>query len=221
MVSDEERREVARKLREYTKTGEYLDYALIEAVTGTVDLSEVPKSGTPIGYVVADLIDPQEITEDTSDGYHTFRQLYYQRMKLFSVLVAEHINRAWKTRRHEDGELCFGGGWFLVAIDTPNGTYGYHYEEKYWYEFDCDELPKAKPWDGYDERDVGRLMSLVGEPRSSQRERTCHNVRARFAEAGYECSECHFTAEELRGWRKWTFCPGCDARITEVDDDDD
>lgn len=47
-------------------------------------------------------------------------------------------------------------------------------------------------------------------------ERTCTNVRTRFAEAGFECSECHFTAEELRGWRKWTFCPGCRARIMEV-----
>lgn len=75
------------------------------------------------------ILEPPEITEDTSDGYHTFGQLYYQRMKLFSVLVEEHIDRAWKTRRHEDGELCFGGGWFLVAIDTPVGTYGYHFAE--------------------------------------------------------------------------------------------
>lgn len=56
-----------------------------------------------------------------------------------------------------------------------------------------------------------RLADLI-EPQ----ERTCANIRTRFAEAGYECSECHFTAEELRGWRKWTFCPGCRARIMEV-----
>ena len=111
---------------------------------------------------LADLIEPPEITEDTSDGYHTFAQLYYQRMMLFAVLVQEHKDRAWKTWNHEDGEPCFGGGWFLVTIDTPRGAYGYHYEEKYWNLFDCKELPKAKHWDGYTEENVNRLFSLLG-----------------------------------------------------------
>lgn len=111
---------------------------------------------------LADLIEPPEITEDTSDGYHTFGQLYYQRMMLFAVLVQEHKDRAWKIWNHEDGDPCFGGGWFLVTIDTPRGAYGYHFEEKYWNLFDCPELPKAKHWDGYTEYDVNRLFSLLG-----------------------------------------------------------
>jgi hypothetical protein len=98
---------------------------------------------------------------DLSDGYHTFNELYYQRMMLFAVIVNSHKDKAWKTRNHEDGNPCFGGGWFLVSIDTPKGTYGYHYEDKYWHMFDCPELGQAKHWDGYTDKDVDRLLSLI------------------------------------------------------------
>lgn len=98
---------------------------------------------------------------DVSDGYHTFNDLYHQRAVLFATIVNTHPDLSWKTIRHEDGELCFGGGWFLVTIETPDGAYGYHYEMQYWDLFDCDEIERAKPWDGYDEYDVMRLMSLV------------------------------------------------------------
>ena len=69
---------------------------------------------------------------EMSDGYHTFNGLYYQRMVLFAALVKAHKDKAWKSWRHEDGELCFGGGWFIVGIDTPEGIYTYHYEDKDW-----------------------------------------------------------------------------------------
>lgn len=97
---------------------------------------------------------------EVSDGYHTFNQLYHQRLMLFACIVNQNSDNAWKTHRHEDGELCFGGGWFLVTIDTPEGAYGYHYEDKYWDLFNCKELDKAKHWDGYTEEDVTRLLSL-------------------------------------------------------------
>lgn len=112
---------------------------------------------------LADLIEPAPIGEDTSDGYHTFGQLYYQRMMLWACIVNANPGIAWKTRLHEDGGFCFGGGWFLVAIDTPAGQYGYHYEDtpENWALFRCEEIPRAKPWDGYTEADVTRLASLA------------------------------------------------------------
>jgi hypothetical protein len=97
---------------------------------------------------------------DVSDGYHTFNQLYHQRAILFACIVMQNKDKAWKTRNHEDGTPCFGGGWFLVTIDTPEGSYGYHYEDRYWDIFDCAELESAKPWDGYTEEQVTRLLSL-------------------------------------------------------------
>lgn len=98
--------------------------------------------------------------DDLSDGFHTFRQLYYQRMMLFAALVRQNKDRAWKSLRHEDGELCFGGGWFIVGIDTPEGSYTYHYENNYYSLFDCEELERGKHWDGHTEKDVTRLLSL-------------------------------------------------------------
>jgi len=101
---------------------------------------------------------------EMSDGYHTFNGLYYQRMVLFAALVNAHKDKAWKSWKHEDGELCFGGGWFIVGIDTPQGSYTYHYEAKDFDLFDCEELPVAKHWDGHTEEDVTRLLSLDVRP---------------------------------------------------------
>ena len=98
--------------------------------------------------------------DDVSDGFHTFRQLYYQRMMLFAAIVRQNKDKAWKSFRHEDGELCFGGGWFIVGIDTPEGSYTYHYEDSYFGLFDCEELKRGKHWDGHTEKDVTRLLSL-------------------------------------------------------------
>ena len=98
--------------------------------------------------------------DDLSDGFHTFRQLYYQRMMLFATIVKQNKDKAWKSLRHEDGELCFGGGWFVVGIDTPEGSYTYHYEDNYFSLFDCIELERGKHWDGHTEKDVTRLLSL-------------------------------------------------------------
>ena len=102
---------------------------------------------------------------EVSDGFHTFNGLYEQRMILFAALVKAYKDKAWKSYRHEDGEYCFGGGWFIVGIDTPEGSYTYHYENKYWDMFDCADLPRAKHWDGHTEADAEtRLMSLTPEP---------------------------------------------------------
>ena len=101
---------------------------------------------------------------EMSDGYHTFNGLYYQRMVLFAALVKAYKDKAWKSWKHEDGEPCFGGGWFIVGIDTPQGSYTYHYEAKVFDLFDCVELPVAKHWDGHTEEDVTRLLSLDVRP---------------------------------------------------------
>lgn len=102
---------------------------------------------------------------ELSDGFHTFNGLYEQRMILFAALVKAYKDKAWKSYRHEDGEYCFGGGWFIVGIDTPEGSYTYHYENKYWDMFDCVDLPRGKHWDGHTEADAEtRLMSLEPKP---------------------------------------------------------
>ena len=100
---------------------------------------------------------------EISDGYHTFNSLYEQRLYLFAVLVNTYYESAWKSRKHFDGEECFGGGWFIVGINTPDGPYTYHYENKHWDLFKCKELETAPQWDGHTDKDVGRLLSLSKE----------------------------------------------------------
>jgi len=104
-------------------------------------------------------------TGDLSDGYHTFNQLYYQRCILFASLVRLNKDKSWKSFKHSDGKYCFdsNGEWFIVGIDTPIGSYTYHYEKKYWDLFECQELECGKEWDGHTEEDVTRLLSLPNE----------------------------------------------------------
>ena len=97
---------------------------------------------------------------EVSDGNHTFNSLYHQRAVLFAALVQNFNSLSWKSWWHEDGKECFGGGWFIVGIDTPEGSYTYHYEAKYWDLFKCVELPQAKHWDGHTDLDVTRLLAL-------------------------------------------------------------
>lgn len=99
---------------------------------------------------------------ELSDGYHTFNQLYHQRAVLFACIVKQNKNKAWKSFKHSDGKYCFdsNGEWFIVGIDTPQGSYTYHYSKEYWDIFDCQELECGKEWDGHTEEDVTRLLSL-------------------------------------------------------------
>lgn len=150
---------------------------------------------------------------ELSDGYHTFNGLYYQRMMLFAVLVKTYKDRSWKSRRHSDGEPCFGGGWFIVGIDTPQGSYTYHYEDKYFNMFDCIELSKGKEWDGHTEDDVTRLLSLDAEP-------VRHGKWIDTNDGGI-CSMCKSGFKIYKKIRPLiSFCPFCGAKMESENETD-
>lgn len=143
---------------------------------------------------------PEGGIEDISDGYHTFRDLYYQRMVLFATIVKQNKELAWKSLRHEDGELCFGGDWFIVGIDTPEGSYTYHYEMNVWAMFNCQELERGKHWDGHTEKDVIRLLSLNSKEVKHGEWLPCNKNGLILTELtrqqgekfyGYKCSNCN------------------------------
>lgn len=107
-----------------------------------------------------DVIDaPAADVKKMSDGYHTFADLYEQRL-ILSAALAKNNPHAWKSKRHEDGSVPFGGGWFIMGFDTDEGCYTYHYELKDWDLFQCKELDKGRPWDGHTSKDVRRLLSI-------------------------------------------------------------
>ena len=49
------------------------------------------------------------------DEYHTMKGVYEHRHGLFCALVKTNRS-AWKSRKHSDGELCFGGGSFVAGL---------------------------------------------------------------------------------------------------------
>ena len=94
-----------------------------------------------------------------SDGYHTFNELYYHRMILFSVICNQNKLRAWKSQLHYDGTMY--EDYFIVGIETDKGQATYHYHMKDWEHFKVLELDRAPKWDGHTSNDVlERLKSL-------------------------------------------------------------
>ena len=90
----------------------------------------------------------EKITGETSDGYHTFNELYHHRAVLFSVICRCFPERSWKSRKHHDGTMY--SGMFIVGIETDNGQATYHYDiEPYWDMFPVKELEQAPEWDGH------------------------------------------------------------------------
>jgi hypothetical protein len=97
---------------------------------------------------------------EVSDGYHTFNELYHHRAVLFSVIVHDHRDISWKSRRHHDGSMY--DDMFIVGIDTPEGPATYHYDvDPYWDMFDCKELDNAPEWDGHTSDDAIRRISSL------------------------------------------------------------
>lgn len=98
-------------------------------------------------------------TNDISDGSHTFEELYYHRMILFSIICEMFKESAWKSKLHEDGTMF--DNYFIVGISTPEGDYSYHYSMEYWNTFNVIELVTAPEYDGHQPDDIDRLLSLL------------------------------------------------------------
>lgn len=91
---------------------------------------------------------------EVSDGYHTFNELYRYRMLynavFFNLLARNGQVEVCKSRRHSDGEKCFGSDdWFIVMAILPTGQVSNHYESKYWDLFDVPERETAFEYDGH------------------------------------------------------------------------
>ena len=112
---------------------------------------------------VTDRINEQILTvRDTSgisDGSHTFGELYHHRAILSATIFNANRDIAWKSKRHDDGEMI--KGFFIVGIETPEGQFTYHYPLDYWKYFNVRKLDYAPVWDGHSSDDVNRLLSLT------------------------------------------------------------
>jgi hypothetical protein len=112
---------------------------------------------------------------ELSDGYHSFNELYEFRKVLQAVLFNEwaetetyvtgykvlyDVHKSWK---HNDGEDCFGGGWFIVVAMLPTGQITNHYKAADWDLFKIPAVDQAKyEYDGHNAQDVlQRLRNLL------------------------------------------------------------
>lgn len=187
------------------------DYIKREAAKRAVD--EAVELSASEYDMICDYLDriPAADVEKMSDGYHTFADLYEQRL-ILSAALAKNNPHAWKSKRHEDGSVPFGGGWFIMGFDTDEGCYTYHYELKDWDLFQCKELDKGKPWDGHTSKDVRRLLSIPAAD-------VAPVVHARWIEKSaparkiyFECSHCG-AQENKHTAIKGYYCWRCGARM--------
>lgn len=140
-----------------------------------------------INQVILDRKDDPSFREnDICDGYHTFAELYefkkVYNAALFNewasheemineghadvldyVMVCSPKYNVHKSWRHNGGELCFGGGWFIVSAMLPTGLISNHYKSKDWGLFNVPEVDKAiYPFDGHTGSDViERLKGIL------------------------------------------------------------
>lgn len=97
---------------------------------------------------------------EVSDGYHTFSELYEHRIVLFIALcqkISKSYTTVWRSKRHSDGELCFGTGTqFVLGIERQQSMQiTYHIPIEKWEATNfADTLDKAPEWDGHTSDDV-------------------------------------------------------------------
>ena len=103
-----------------------------------------------------------------ADEHHSTAELYDYRMVYNALLFNEwaragkyDVHKSWA---HSDGELCFGGGWFIVCATTPHGLVSNHYHEQYWDMFDCEHHDLPVEYDGHTPQEaLSRLMDTAAD----------------------------------------------------------
>ena len=125
-----------------------------------------PETGSFTDYLADYLLEhgvivpPETGIGDVSDGYHTFNELYHHRAVLFSVICNTFKDKAWKSKKHDTGDMF--DGMFIVGIETPQGQATYHYDiNPYWDMFKVKELPNAPKWDGHTPEEAIRRISIL------------------------------------------------------------
>lgn len=106
---------------------------------------------------------------ETSDGYHTFHELYRHRYVLFVAIAraeAEHLvtslgvsekkaaEKVWCSLLHDDGTMFDDS--FIVGMQLPTGQVSYHLPMKEWDRVSkiIPVLERAPKWDGHTPADV-------------------------------------------------------------------
>lgn len=104
-------------------------------------------------------------TNQISDGYHTFGELYEHRIANYLVVCAcmclAGKGYVWRTLKHSDGSHW--EGWFVLGISHSKGKQiTYHLPMKYWESCEFVEIvEKAPEFDGHTSEDVLDRLALL------------------------------------------------------------
>ena len=153
------------------------------------------------------------VTGDTSDGYHTFNELYHHRAVLFSVIVKAFPDQAWKSRKHHDGSMY--DGMFIVGIETPDGQASYHYDiNPYWDMFQCKELEYAPEWDGHTPAQAIERIGKLEPVRHGRWEIVIVSTSNPYeSEIEEKCSLCGRFVQRYGTQPQDNYCPNCGAKM--------
>ena len=101
--------------------------------------------------------------QDLIEGLYDFRLTY--NALLFNEWAENQKYEVYKSRRHNDGELCFDGEYFIVVAQLPTGQVTNHYHIRHWDMFKINEYEKVKEdFDGHTPSDViERLQQVIGD----------------------------------------------------------
>lgn len=137
-------------------------------------------------FFIVDMVETAptaKVNGDTSDGYHTFNELYHHRAVLFSVICNSMPEMCWKSKKHHDGTMF--DGMFIVGIDTPEGQATYHYDlDPYWNMFHVKEVDSAPEWDGHTPDEAIRRIGTLAMVKDAE------PVRHGRWKNGCDCSVC-------------------------------
>ena len=144
------------------------------------------------------------ITGDTSDGYHTFNELYHHRAVLFSVIVANYSDKAWKSKKHHDDTMY--DGMFIVGIDTPDGQATYHYDiDPYWNMFKCRVLDRAPEWDDHT---PAQAIERIGKLKPQEPVKPVPDTSYGARPWWFVCGNCKLSINEDQ-----KYCPNCGKKV--------
>jgi hypothetical protein len=160
------------------------------------------------------LAQPAQELSQLSDGYHTFAELYEHRHALVLCLMKAKPKCFWFSRRHNDGELCFGGDeWFIVGGTLPGGEpITYHLPARLWKTAQATGAAEQKvgdPWDGHSAADVvQRLLAWAEPPMTDPTNRlplwqVMDIAKEQALERDDQCHEAFMYAAELRAIADW------------------
>lgn len=118
---------------------------------------------------------PQPITGDTSDGYHTFNELYAHRIALWKA-VCRLSGGAWRSKKHSDGSGI--PGWFVLGMGRePGRQCTYHLSDAEWDACAFAEtLDTAPTFDGHTPADVLARIDGLQPPTREEVERAVAEV---------------------------------------------